>query len=225
MRKLTGIFALPILLLPLFFMYCGNGDGDGEELLLTDLSATIGEAWCAKAYQCCTDDELQNFTFANEDECKTDVAATVTQYWVTPMQAAITAGRGEYDAVKAGKCLKAFNALGCVGTNNPQDFFDHCSSPWTAKQTADQDCASQFECVQGTYCSQTTSKCVTPAAENETCTPDQDPYCEIELYCDGNNCVTRKSAGETCTDDGECELGTDCAQGTCTAIEPTCTGR
>jgi hypothetical protein len=225
MRKLTLIAALPLILLPLVFAYCGNGDGNGDELLLTDLSTAVSEAWCAKAYECCTDDELANFTFTTEEECKTEVAATLTQYWVTPMQNAVTADRGEYDAGKAHKCLEAFEGLGCVGTNNPQDFFDNCSTPWIPKQTADQDCASQFECVEGIYCSATTDKCVTPAAVNDTCTPDQDPYCEMELYCDGTNCVTRKAATDACTDDGECELGLECTQGTCSAIEPTCTGR
>jgi hypothetical protein len=223
-RKLTLILSTAIFMLPLVLAGCGSS-GNGEELLLADLSAATSEAWCAKIYECCTDDELLDFTFTSEAECKTDVAATLTQYWVTPMQNAITASRGEYDAAKAHKCLKAFQALGCVGTNDPQAFFDNCTSPWTAKQAVDQDCASQFECVEGTYCSQTTSKCVTPAAQNEACTPDQDPYCEIELYCDGANCVTRKAANETCTDDAECALGTGCIQGTCTAVEPKCTGR
>jgi hypothetical protein len=66
---------------------------------------------------------------------------------------------------------------------------------------------------------------VTPAAENQACTPDQDPYCEAQLYCDGSTCLMRKAENDTCSDDGECALGTRCTMGTCTAVEPSCTGR
>jgi len=211
------------LVIPLLLAGCDGGDAD--ELPFTDLADAAAIVWCNKAYKCCTDEELSNFTFTNVIECRIQVGAGIDGYMVKPMQDAIASGRGEYDGKNAMACIEAFQALGCVGTNNPQEFFDNCQSPWTAKQTDGEPCASWVECVAGTYCSEETSHCVTPAAQNQTCTPDQDPYCEAQLYCDGATCLMRKPENAACSGNEECALGTTCTQGTCTAVEPTCTGR
>ena len=211
------------LAIPLVFSACDGGDSG--ELPLTDLADASAIVWCAKAYDCCTDEELENFTFTNLMECRIQVGAGIDLYMVKPMQDAIASGRGEYNPENANACMKAARALGCTGTNDPQDFFANCQSPWTAKQTDGQPCASWVECVAGTYCSQDTDHCVTPAAENQACTPDQDPHCEAQLYCDGTTCLMRKAENDTCAADGECALGTSCTMGTCTAVEPSCTGR
>jgi hypothetical protein len=209
----------------MLLLLAGCGGGDADELPLTDLGDAIAIVWCSKAFKCCTDEELQNYTFNNVLECRYLVAIGLEDYMVKPMQAAIATGRGEYNGVNAMACLEAFQDLGCVGTNNPQDFFAKCQSPWTAKQTDGQPCASLFECGGGTYCSEYTSKCVTPAAQNQACTPKQDPYCEAQLYCDGTTCLMRKPENATCADNIECALGTRCTGGTCTLVEPSCTGR
>jgi len=210
------------LVVPLLPAGC---DGDSDELPLMDLADAAAIVWCNKAYKCCTDEELKDYSFTNVMECRTKVGVALDLYWVKPMQEAIASGRGAYDGKNAAACIDAFQALGCTGTNDPQEFFENCQSPWTARQTDGQPCASWVECVAGTYCSQETSLCVTPAAENQACAPDQDPYCEAQLYCDGATCLLRKPENATCAVDGECALGTECTMGTCTAKELSCTGR
>lgn len=219
-RKRTVAAAL---VLPLLLPACGGGNSD--EVPLSELGEASALIWCAKVFDCCTDEEMEGFTFNNVLECRTQVTVGLDEYMVAPMQAAVATGRGEYNGQNALACLEAVRDLGCVGTNNPADFFAECQSPWTALQTDGEPCASIFECGAGTYCSRDTSKCVTPAAENQACTPDQDPYCEAQLYCDGSTCLMRKAENDTCADDGECALGTRCTMGTCTVIEPSCTGR
>ena len=220
---MTGRLIAWALTISLVLPACGGGDSD--QVPLSELGDASALVWCAKVFNCCTDEEMESFTFNNVLECRTQVGLALGEYMVSPMQAAIATGRGEYNGQNALACLEAFRALGCVGANNPQDFFDNCQSPWTALQTDGEPCASIFECGGGTYCSQDTDHCVTPAAENQACTPDQDPYCEAQLYCDGTNCRVRKAENDACAADGECALGTRCTMGVCTAIEPTCTGR
>lgn len=223
---MTGIRAVALALVgPLLFAGCDGGDAG--ELPLTDLADGAAIVWCTKVFDCCTDEELEelNFSFNNFMECRTQMALALDQYWVKPMLDAIDSGRGEYDGKNAMACMVAAQDLGCVGTNDPQEFFATCSSPWTAKQTDGQPCASWVECVAGTYCSQDTSQCVTPASESQACTPDQDPYCEAQLYCDGTTCLMRKPENADCTADGECALGTECTLGICTAKELSCTGK
>jgi len=217
-RRMVAAMVIPLLL-------AGCDGGNSDELLLTDLADAIAIVWCTKAYDCCTDEELENYTFTNVIECRTQVGVGIDQYMVQPMQNAIASGRGEYNGVNAMTCLEAFQALGCVGTNNPQEFFDNCQSPWTARQIDGEPCASWVECVAGTYCSDDTNHCVTPASENQACTPKQDPYCEAQLYCDGTTCLMRKPENAACSSNAECALGTSCSQDICTAVEPSCTGR
>ena len=215
--------AVAAILLPLVLAGCGNGDVD--EMQLADLSGGAAIVWCSWAFECCTEEELQDFSFDTETECRTIMTAGMAQILVEPLQDAVSAGRGEYDAEKALKCLEAAQDMGCTGTNNPEDFFKNCSSPWTPKQTAGQDCATLYECVPETYCNTDTNLCVTPAAETEACTPDQHPHCSAGLYCDFTSCQKRKAADADCLSDGECELGLECTQGKCTPPEPKCTGR
>lgn len=210
------------LVMPLFLGGCDGGSGELPLMDLADAAAIVG---CTKLYKCCTDEELSNFTFNNVIECRTQIGVALEQYWVKPMQEAIAAGRGEYDSKNAAACMDASQALGCVGTNDPQEFLANCPGFWTAEQTDGQPCASWVECVAGTYCSEETSHCITPAAENQSCTPGQDPFCEAQLYCDGTTCLMRKPENADCTADGECALGTECTAGTCTPKELSCTGR
>jgi hypothetical protein len=212
-----------VLAIPLVLSACSGGNSD--EVPLSELAGASALVYCAKVFECCTDEEMEAFTFTNMLECRTQVTVGLEDYMVSPMQAAVATGRGEYNGQNALACLEAVRDLGCVGTNNPAEFFDHCQSPWTALQTDGQPCASIFECGGGTYCSKDTSHCVTPAAENQACTPKQDPYCEAQLYCDGTTCLMRKPENADCTEDLECALGTECTMGICTAKELSCTGK
>jgi hypothetical protein len=218
-RRLTAA----VLAIPLLLSACDGGSSD--ELPLVDLADAAAIVWCNKAYKCCTDEELKDYSFNNPMECRTMVGVAVDQYMVKPMQDAIASGRGEYDGKNAMACLEAFQVLGCTGTNDPNEFFANCQSPWTARQTDGEPCASWVECVAGSYCSEDTSHCVTFAAENQACTPEQDPYCGAQFYCDGTTCLKRKPEDSTCTTNLECALGTECTMGTCTLKELSCTGR
>jgi hypothetical protein len=225
MRKWTLVPAL--LLLPLVLIGCGNGNGEDKELLLEDVASEGAQVWCAWLYGCCTDDEITrgNFAFTNETECVTKIAETITDNWVTPMQAAIDAGTATYDAKKAYKCLEASKNLGCTGTNTPSDFLDNCDeSPRTGTVAAGSECASYVECVAAApYCTGTPEVCTAPLAKGDTCTVGALPLCEAGTYCDSTTtqCTDFKAEGDDCTTTTECGA-LSCVDNKCATA---CTGR
>lgn len=215
-----------LLLLPLFLIGCGNGNGEDQELLLENAGSEGAKVWCAWLYTCCTADEITrgNFNFTNETECGTKVAEAIDDNWTTPMQAAITAGTVTYDAKKAHKCLEASKDVGCTGTNNPDDFLANCDdSPRTATIAAGSECASFVECVTAApYCTGTPAVCTAALAKDATCTPSQLPLCEAGTYCDSTTtqCTDHKAEGADCTSSGECGA-LSCVESKCAKA---CTG-
>lgn len=203
---------------------CGGGDGNGDELSLADLSQEAARVYCAKLFECCTDEELDAYTFSDESGCRAAMEPMLDQYMTTPIQNAVDAGRGQYDGAKAHKCLEAFEALGCVGTNDPDAFFENCETPYVATQNTGDPCASQYECKMDAYCLET-GTCEALLEQDAACTVDGEPPCQAELYCDGTSCVPRIAEGDTCTQTRECALGLTCTESTCTTPEQKCTGR
>lgn len=222
-RILPGICALSLAMAAVACGGDGNGDGDG--LTLDKLDQEVARVYCAKLFECCTDEELEAYTFEDEAGCRTSMESMLTELMVTPIRNAVDADRGQYDPAKAQKCLEAFEALGCVGTNDPDAFFENCADPYVATQEIGDPCASQYECKLDAYCVAESGNCEALLAEGATCTTDGEPPCQAELYCDGTSCVPRIAEGETCTESRECTLGLKCEGGTCVTPEPKCTGR
>jgi len=211
---------------------CGGGS-DGSELSLDDLASRSAAAFCQKLYQCCNADEIaqmeSKYEFSGESGCADYFAGGMEQFFATPMRNAVAAGRGSYDAAKAQACLDAYQALGCTGSNDMNDFFDNCDSPYSGLQAAEAECVNSFECQAGLYCSTNTKTCQAFVAENGTCGTSGEPYCGAGLYCDaaGNTCVPQKAENAACTSTIECQAGLVCDENssTCTEPELVCTGQ
>ncbi|MBN2494234.1 MAG: hypothetical protein JXR96_06565 [Deltaproteobacteria bacterium] len=202
---------------------CGGSD---KELLITDFAHDFSAAFCAKLYTCCTDAELEDIqgdNFTDEASCTTVFTTFVGTYIVTPMQSAITAERGEYDAKKAAKCLDEYTGRGCTGsTGDFSSLLDTCEDFYVGLQATDAECASSLECVEGHMCHE--DVCKQFLSSGAECTPDG-LACDVGLYCDGANCTARKAATESCTSTTECQAGLICLQDECTQPDPVCDGR
>ena len=211
---------------------CGSSDGDSDVLPLGNLASKVSEAFCAKAYECCNSEELEDFQgelFANEAGCRLYYSGGIETYMVTPMRNAIADGRGEYYPDKARDCLDAYNAMGCVGSNDPQDFFENCETPYVGLQSTGEECNTKFECEYGHYCSTNTKTCELYVDENGACGGNVEPFCKADLYCDGISatCLPKRPVDSDCTYDYECDYGLTCSDtdDICIEVEPVCTGK
>ena len=141
------------------------------------------------------------------------------------MRNAVTDGTGTYDAGKAQKCIDAYASLGCTGSNDPENFFASCETPYVGLQTTDAACKNWMECAAGHTCPTDTKVCTAFLKLNDTCEADSGVVCEAGLYCNGANCVALKDKGADCTTYKECSTA-KCDETTskCVDIEPVCTG-
>ncbi|RME28142.1 MAG: hypothetical protein D6806_03395 [Deltaproteobacteria bacterium] len=209
---------------------CGGSGGGGSEVTIDQLAGKMAAAYCAKAYQCCNQEELaqlQGEDFTDEASCTTYYTSLIEQFLVTPMRSAIDAGRGSYDAAKAGKCIDAFEALGCTGSNDPNTFFDNCETPYVGLQGEGAECANNLECQSGLYCS-SGKTCSAYLSSGETCGGNSEPYCGQGLYCDTGTttCTQMKNVGDDCTSAVECStFNCDDTTHKCVERPQVCTGQ
>ncbi len=216
--------------LPLGGAGCSGG---GEGLSLDGLPGEAARAWCQKAYLCCNAAEIAqmeaSLDFQGEGGCRDYLSGWLELYVTTPMKNAVSVDRGSYDPDKAQACVAAYDALGCTGSNDVEDFFAHCDVPYQGLQAAGADCYNTYECQSGTWCSTNTKRCTVPAGLNDQCSLAGEPYCGTELYCDSQTltCVQTKPKDSDCQATVECAAGLICheTQLTCQEPDPVCTGQ
>ncbi len=201
----------------------------GKELLLEDFAQAYSAEFCSKLYTCCDTAELtdlQGSNYTDETTCTTYFAGLTGQYLVTPMQTAITADRGDYNAKTAASCLDAYIDRGCAGAaeNDLGALQGACEDFYVGLQAADAACDSSLECVDGYYCA--SDVCTAFAAQDAACTAGE-TICAAGLYCDGSNCVARLSSGNQCLSNAQCQAGLVCdsVSGECTQPDPICDGQ
>ncbi|HOX45343.1 MAG TPA: hypothetical protein PK668_17235 [Myxococcota bacterium] len=226
-RKLT-IAVAGLALAGMALVACG--EESKKTLLLTDAAAAFAADICNRSYECCTTaemDDLRGTYWTDLASCITYFTDIFNSTMVDPTEAAIAAGRGEYDAEVAGSCEATFAARGCAGSpqNDITALAEDCEGMYRGLQAAAAPCASTFECVAGTKC--VASTCQAYLALNDACTPNSDPNCAAGLYCDGANCVARKALNADCAASAECEAGLECdANLKCVAkVIDTCDGQ
>jgi len=217
------------LSLALSLSITGCASGSDTEIGIDDLAAEMARAYCKKAYQCCNPDEISQMedkhSFSGESGCRTFYNGSFEQL-VTLMRKAVADGRASYDSVKAKGCVEAYQNLGCVGTNDPQSFFENCDVPYQGLQNTGDDCVNVLECATGNYCSTNTKTCTAYLAENDTCGGSGEPYCGASLYCATDSCVPLKAETSDCLASSECVYGLVCDETShkCAASDPVCTG-
>jgi hypothetical protein len=214
----SALFA-PLAVLIALGPLTGCGSSSDKELLLTDAAQAFATEVCARAYLCCTTDEMGSL----QVDKWTDQASCVT-YWtnlfntlmVQPAQTAIAAQRGQYRPVEAARCLDSFTQRGCAGA--PQNDFAAlavvCDAMYDGLQAVGQPCRSFQECASGLLCigatGTTEGTCQAYLALDAACTPNSSPPCAAELYCDGAACKPRKAATVACAATSECQVGLEC---------------
>ncbi len=234
-RKPTiALAGLALLSMAVALSHCG---GDSKKtLLLTDAAAAFSRDICTRAYACCTTEEMDQIRgtyWTDEASCVTYFTGIIEGMMIDKAEAAIAAGRGQYDAEVAGACEATFAARGCTGS--PQNDFaalvEDCTGMYRGLQAADAPCLSDAECVPGTTCigesGTTEGTCQAYLALGAACTPNSQPPCASGLYCDGAACATRKAAGAACAASTECAAGLECdANNQCaTVVLTTCDGQ
>lgn len=208
---------------------CGGDDdgGGGGGVAITDFGQRFADAYCTKAFSCCTTAEIPEyfdfFTFTTEAECKQTYGALfagLTQMY----QTSIDAGKIVYNASSAGACLDAVSALSCPQFATDEDTLnDRCPNPFEGQVANDMPCASDEEC-QSTYCegdrqgnTPTNGVCKAIPAQGQMCT---DFVCAQGSYCDSGTCAPAQADGAECFDGEECMSGgcngaMDSTPGTC----------
>jgi hypothetical protein len=214
----------------------GCGGGGGGDVSLNDFPAEAADAFCAKIFECCDQQEImEQFSIFNppittEAQCVTAFTGFY-QLAFGETQAAIDAGKMKYHADRAGACLDAVRDLSCsqYAMLGDSDTFPGCEDPFEGLVAADQACADDDECVSG-YCEgdtqEMTGTCKTEPGSGAAC---PDFQCASGLYCEfgaaGSTCQPTKADGAQCTSDEECQSDNcDDASGLCAAAAPTCDG-
>ena len=212
-RKITGMSLVIAMTLGLAAVSCG-GDSD-KELLIGDFAQAYSAEFCSKLYTCCDEGELadlQGTSYSDEASCTTYFAGLTQQYIVSNMQAAITAGRGEYNAKTAASCLDAYMDRGCVGAaqNDLSALQGACEDFYVGLQVTDGECDNALECSDGHYCAD--GVCTLFAVEDAECVAGE-TICEADLFCDGSNCVPRLADSTQCVSDSQFVVYSHCQSG------------
>lgn len=171
-----------------------SGSGGGGGIPFDDAPTELAGAVCAKAFECCTAEELAALAVvgSSEAQCRIAVALLIELYGAD-IQDSIDAGRAAYDGEAVAGCiaaqegracdmLPAFGEIGCAGS----------VVPLVAMGEA---CGAHNECMGGGYCdgatqvSSPTGTCATKKADGEACT--------IPEECEGGACDSAAGCGPT----------------------------
>jgi hypothetical protein len=135
------------------------------------------------------------------------------------LDAAIQAGRVQYNAVAAARCIDAITTMTCdAGTAEARLLPDSCDKIFTGTAASGAACAFDSEC-ESRHCEQ--DACDPSMCCRGTCVGDgpstaggpcrADPDCVEGTACDLDHvCHALAKAGESCYRDAQCEYGLGC---------------
>jgi hypothetical protein len=160
---------------------------------------------CAKAFECCTEEELDALALVGESEsqCRLAIGALLGLYAVE-IQASIDAGRARYDGEGLADCIESPAELGCdmlPGRANPGilSFLDAIGCPGVMSPLVEmgETCGAHHECLDG-YCDGAT-----------------------QAWSPTGTCAATKANGEDCTLAEECEGGACSPTDGCEPVDDT----
>jgi len=194
MKKVLGIICMITASVALGSS-CGD-DASSRSIERDELVHEMAKVVCARAYDCCPSDELQQVLdevgATNEEECRTNYTAALASD-LEPMLAAVEAGTMAYQPSQAGACLQAFSGMACsegiLGNEAPSAA---CDKIFVGNLAQGDDCHESSECAAGA--------CV--GAEYD------DDY---QITTQGT-CQPHLQDGEACTEGQECAEGSSCNQ-------------
>jgi len=192
--------ALLVLLVACGGTSSGGGD-DTQGLSVNDYSEQEVDAYCAKAFQCCSASDRAalfadtNGQVSDQASCSSYYRTLYERFASNELHTAIGAGRIVYDSNAGTACLAATAALTCAVFARTAGK-DDCSTPIIGQVPDTEACNFDEECASG--------------------------YCEgdIELPIPMQGvCKELPGQGAPCPEDA-CAAGVQCANGTCEALLP-----
>jgi hypothetical protein len=218
-----GLFVL----LAAAWMGCGGVHG-----IQVDKTATqIGQTVCAKAYSCCTLDQLMSNDAAGTDaaDCSGDHTAcehaceakTADNFRnvLSGIQDSVDRKRAQYEQAKVDACLDTIRSASCPTLNMTNHLMGvpGCDSFVTPLVALGGACGNDYECVGG-FCKPPPPSsnafdgvCTALADVGQSCA---DANCATGLVCDPKTadvaddiCVQPGDTGAVCSDAFECKSG------------------
>lgn len=208
---------LPLSLVTLAACGGGGGGGGSGGVSLDDLGSTYAAAYCQKAEECCTADELHDLTFVDtEAQCELFIGGLFDQYLVPALRDGEDAGRLDYDGDAMGACVDAVADLTCdqfAAYIHADGAFNACDNPFTPHVDDGGECGSDSDCVSGwcdgdsfdTSGNLSYGMCATRPGVGDPCPSFE---CAEGAYCSGGTCVETLPGGSDCASGDECQSGT-----------------
>lgn len=201
---------------------CGGSDttdgGDAETgVTLEELPAKYGAALC-DVFSSCAGDLLA--IFRPGEDCSKTTQVTVEES-LSPLKAAIDAGRIKYHPSRVQACLDDLTAAGCDQLDRREPASCRAAVEGTIAEgdecTIDAECAGEQFCKVGDACP---GKCAAFAAAGEACLSND--HCKSGLACDDNgHCVAPARLDELCKQgEPDCGPGLLCLGDDATAKTP-----
>jgi hypothetical protein len=155
--------------------------------------AAIAGAVCAKAFECCSAEELMALSIVGETEeqCRSAVTTFVGLYQID-IQTSIAAMRAGYDGDALADCVAEHEARTCDMLPSFEEI--GCAAAVTPLIPLGDACGAHHECIDG-YCegassaSSASGTCAVKKADGEACV---DPF-----ECEGGSCSTATGCGTT----------------------------
>lgn len=146
------------------------------------------------------------------EQCKSDMIAQLGE---SPADA-VAAGRMEYNADEAGKCIAGVENLDCLADTVSDATLAACFAAMKGKVAEGQPCFAVFECEHGACPAIAEDACPTVcpavAQAGDTCSLIAGPYCDARagLKCSGGSCITPGGLDASCKDNYGCKSGFVC---------------
>lgn len=126
------------------------------------------------------------------------------------IEAAINAGRVNFDPDAAERCATAVESAAC---NVLPDELEDCRAAFAGTRVDGQSCWIDEECVEPSSCRQMIlgqcGQCVARIAEGQPCDSANAYNCDRHLHCRNQRCERLPVEGQPCVD-GICDVGFSC---------------
>jgi hypothetical protein len=179
--------------------------GCGSGLTAADFPASFARTICRLQARCV------HFAAFEEQRCEADERAL----YDPDLDKAIKAGRSQFDAGQAQKCLDGLNAAPCERLS--PEVRQACLNAVKGTVAPGGQCNWLYECASGLCSPQQPgacpATCIAPVAEGGTCPGKNGAGCDDRagLRCIASVCSKLHSAGSPCTFDGDCAPAYFCA--------------
>lgn len=197
-------------------------------------SEDVSVAACGKAFECCSDSELDSMNVRGDDaESCANSSVLGREFGFGLYDEPIRNGGVQFDEDLAELCLQSIENLSCEEFSGGIEIFGSrdyrgCAELFQATRTNGETCTYHVDCESG-FCQEAEgegeNECSEPPQAGEPCSTLQ---CASGTYCDqsgaSNVCRPKKPDGEPCLDDQQCESDHCSSDESCAAPPSQCDG-